>query len=474
MYERFIARAGLRRLFLVLAVIGVGASAGAGRAVAAEWPNDQRYVLVERPPIGFYPPPTAVAEDADGALLVLLYWPVIRVSDGSVMEWPRTRLVRIAPDGTRSFVRPIGELEPGSSDMRINVDDEILPLPEGSILFSRVNAIDRRRPDGSIVRFAGTGRYSEVSSGDGGPATAADIGLVHGLSRFADGSVVFADRSRIRRVAPDGIITTLAGSDELGFGGDGGPATAARLSSPSDVLETGDGGFLIADTYNGRVRRVSPTGVISTEITGLRGPQYLDQLPDGTLLVGESHRIRQVSASGAMHTVFRVPEGRGNRLGDFAGRHGETIEAMGVTQEGGIAVIVSGPGLRAHYLAPSHTRRVLVALRDARASQGRVEVTVDATARGTLQLQVRRRGHVIATAARHIAAGRQVIAATGDFAAAYHDVRVTLRAKRGGSHRDRVRLFTSETLPTQLVAPELGSDVRACKRLDRRRIDCES
>ena len=168
-----------------------------------------------------------------------------------------------------------------------------------------------------------------------------------------------------------------------------------------------------------------------------------------------------------------MPEGRANRLGDFAGRHGETIEAFGVTQEGGIAVIVSGPGLRAYYLAPSHTQRALVALRDARTSQRRVKVTVNATTRGSLQLQVRRRGRVIATATRRVGAGRQVIAAPGPFAAAYHDVQVTLRGKRGGSHHDRVRLFTSETLPTRLVS-RLGDDVRACERLDRRRIDCES
>ena len=83
-----------------------------------------------------------------------------------------------------------------------------MPLPDGSILFSRWNAIDRRLPDGSIVRFAGTGRYSETTSGDGGPATAADIGTHSGfLTRFPDGSIVFGDGDgrRVRRVAPDGI-----------------------------------------------------------------------------------------------------------------------------------------------------------------------------------------------------------------------------------------------------------------------------
>jgi hypothetical protein len=183
------------------------------------------------------------------------------------------------------------------------------------------------------------------------------------------------------------------------------------LFGPSDVLPTADGGFLIADTYNGRVRRVGPDGVISTvagtdksdinesfgdggpaTAAGLALPQHLARLPDGTLLIAETRRIRQVSADGTIRTVFQVPVEPANRWGDFAGRFGATIEAMDVTEEGGIAVILDGDLLRAYYLAPPQTRRTLVGLRDARASHRRVKVTVDATRRGSLRLQVRRHG----------------------------------------------------------------------------------
>ena len=104
-----------------------------------------------------------------------------------------------------------------------------------------------------------------------------------------------------------------------------------------DVLATEDGGFLIADAYNGRVRRVGPDGVISTvagsgvkdptsgatdyssgdggpaTAAGLRWPQHVGRLPDGTLLVAEPQRIRQVSADGTIDTIFQVPEARANR-----------------------------------------------------------------------------------------------------------------------------------------------------------------
>jgi hypothetical protein len=483
---------GVRLLFVAFLLIGANAAV-VSRASAAEWPAERQFVLVE-PPLTLHSSPRWVAETADGSLLVLLNGPVVRTyEDGSTEAWPRTRLVRIAPDGSRVFVPPFGRLEPGSSDTRANVYDEILPLPDGSILFTRYNAIDRRRPNGSIVRFAGTGRYTEDSSGDGGPATAADIPFAQGLARFSDGSIVFAQGFRVRRVASDGIITTIAGTGERGVGGDGdgGPATAARLRSPSDVLPTEDGGYLIADAFDGRVRRVSAHGVISTvagtdksdifesfgdggpaTAAGLALPEHLARLPDGSLLIGEPQRIRQVSPDGTIGTIFRVPAMSATRTGDFAGRYGHSIEAMEVTDEGGIAVIVSGRTLRALYLAPADTERLLVALRDARASQRRVRVTVDATRGGTLGLQLRRRGRVVADATRHVPAGRRVIAVSGHFARAYHDVRVTLRADRGGRDRDRVRLFTSQTLPERLVIPRVREYGAACKRIDRRRIDC--
>jgi hypothetical protein len=113
-------------------------------------------------------------------------------------------------------------------------------------------------------------------------------------------------------------------------------------------------------------------------------------------------------------------------------------------------------------------------VRDARASQRRVAVTVDTTTRGRLRLQVRRRGKVIAGAIRRVRSGRHVIGVGRRFASAYYEVRVTLRADRAGGYRDRMRLFTSATLPERLVIPALGDDVRACKRLDSRRIDCEA
>src|SRR5690606_14489265 len=81
-----------------------------------------------------------------------------------------------------------------------------------------------------------------------------------------DGGFLLAENEthRIRRVGPDGLITTVAGTGAAGFSGDGGPATAAQLNTPRAVAVTDDGGFLIADEINDRIRRVAPDGTIST------------------------------------------------------------------------------------------------------------------------------------------------------------------------------------------------------------------
>jgi hypothetical protein len=486
------------RLFLVAFLLTCAGGASGSPASADEWPLDQQFPLVSPSPrLHFFPPPSSVAEDSGGALFVLVYWPVVQTSKRSESEWPHTSLVRIAPDGSRKFVKPFGApaVPPrGTTDIE-QVDDEILPLHDGSILFTRRNVIDRLRKNGSIVRFAGTGRYSETSSGDGGQATAADIGTPHGLARFPDGSVVFSERNRIRRVAADGKISTIAGTGEWGYSGDGGPATAAQLRGPNDVLPEKDGGFLIADTYNNRVRRVSPEGVISTvagnggpdpfgsadpfegtgdggpaTAAGLALPAHLGRLPDGSLVIGEYRDIRRVAPDGTISTIFHAQKTYGDRVGDFAGRYGSNIEAMEATREGGIAVIVSGSLLRALYLAPPHTQRTMVALRGASVSGRRVKMTVDATSGGVLQLEVRRRGKLVARASRRVAAGRSTIGAGGRFAAADHEVTVRLRTAGGGGYADRIHVFTADTLPKRLVSVAASS---RCERIDKRRIDCE-
>lgn len=119
-------------------------------------------------------------------------------------------------------------------------------------------------PGGTITTLAGngTGGYS----GDGGPAVAASLNGPKGVAVDAAGNLYIADtgNGRIRKVTPAGSITTVAGNGQAAYSGDGGPATAASLNAPKGLAVDAAGSLYIADTDNFRVRKVSPGGTITT------------------------------------------------------------------------------------------------------------------------------------------------------------------------------------------------------------------
>jgi sugar lactone lactonase YvrE len=177
---------------------------------------------------------------------------------------------------------------------------------------------------GVITRVAGTGVAG--FSGDNGPATAARLNTPRGAALDADGNLYIADsgNNRIRRVdAATGTITTVAGTGVAGFSGDAGPASAARLWSPRDVVIDGSGNLFIADSRNNRVRRIdAATGIISTvagtgvfgagadgilaTASDLREPVGLAVDAAGHLYLAErsGHRVRRVdAATGFITTV---------------------------------------------------------------------------------------------------------------------------------------------------------------------------
>lgn len=183
--------------------------------------------------------------------------------------------------------------------------------------------IRRVNPEGVITTVLGTGVAG--FSGDGGPGTQAQIYWPHSVAVDPTGSAVFvADTAnhRIRRLdLATGTVSTVAGSGQAGFGGDGGPATAALLRGPKAVLAGLGGEIFIADTANDRVRRVDPSGTITTVagtgaagFSGDGGPATSAQLyapralaldPAGNLHVADDNndRIRKIDGAGVITTV---------------------------------------------------------------------------------------------------------------------------------------------------------------------------
>jgi sugar lactone lactonase YvrE len=129
-------------------------------------------------------------------------------------------------------------------------------------------------PNGIVTTIAGTGAPGH--SGDGGPATSAQIASALGLALDSAGNLYIADpdSSTVRKVASDGTIATVAGqSYSRGNSGDGGPARSALLAAPQGLAVDSAGNLFIADEGNGNVRMVSPDGAIQT-IAGTGTPGY--------------------------------------------------------------------------------------------------------------------------------------------------------------------------------------------------------
>ena len=192
---------------------------------------------------------------------------------------------------------------------------------------------------GVITTVAGTGKLGY--SGDGGPATEATLYEPYSLAIDSDGSIYIVDRLNavVRKVDADGIITTVAGTGEPGYSGDGGPGHEARMREPNDCFLDGRGGLLIADIQNQRVRRLDiASGIIATFAGNGEKERGGDGLPATEASI---FGARAVCMDGAGNTYIAEREGNGVRvvgpdgiMGTIAGANAE----LGYTGDGGPAI----------------------------------------------------------------------------------------------------------------------------------------
>ena len=222
--------------------------------------------------------------------------------------------------------------------------------PDGALYVCEVDTERVRRidmEDGTISTVAGTGKAGY--SGDGGPATNADLNDPYEVRFDTDGNMYFVEmlNAIVRRVdAATGQISTIAGTGERGFSGDGGPALRAMFNRPHSIALDGKGSLYIADIGNHRIRRVDlATGIVTTFAgTGEREPT-----PDGAPVVGtplNGPRALAFAPGGDMYIALREGNAvyrldmRAKRLHHVAGT-GE----KGYTGDGGPAksATLAGP-----------------------------------------------------------------------------------------------------------------------------------
>ncbi|MFN0104513.1 MAG: BACON domain-containing protein, partial [Bryobacteraceae bacterium] len=216
--------------------------------------------------------------------------------------------------------------------------------------------------DGKIINVAGNGNAG--FSGDGGAALSASLNLPQQVVLDRAGNLYISDRGnhRVRRVTPAGVISTFAGNGQARYAGDGGPAISASLNTPRGLAFDAAGNLYIADAGNGRVRRVSPAGVISTVAGGgfrpgaaadsfpaleaqFGTPLGVATAPDGSIFVsdGQTDRIVRIAPSG----ILSIVAGGGSR--GFSGDGGLSTRAslnspygLALDPEGNLLIADSG------------------------------------------------------------------------------------------------------------------------------------
>ncbi len=217
------------------------------------------------------------------------------------------RIRKVAADGTISTIAGTGSLSSTGDNgpavsAAIAQPSDVTVDGNGNVYFatsgSRVRKIST---NGTISTVAGNGTFGY--SGNGGPATSAELDLPQGIAVDVNGDLYIADSSNnvIRKVTPDGLIATIAGTGTPGFSGDGGPATAAQLQYPRKLALDAVGNLYIADYSNSRIRKVGLDGTISTFST-LSGPYAVATDESGNVLVS------------SLSQIFRLPPGGGSSV----------------------------------------------------------------------------------------------------------------------------------------------------------------
>ena len=199
--------------------------------------------------------------------------------------------------------------------------------------------IREAQPGGNLFTIAGNGNASYF--GDGSPATKGSVNQPEGVAVDLLGNVYVADTldHAVRKVTPDGVITTLAGNGNPGYSGDGGPASVAHLNQPRGVAVDADGNVYVADTGNAQVRKIDPLGTITTVDTGgaLSDPRGIAVDRAGNLYIADTGNrlVRRVSPGALVTTIA------GNGTCCYSGDGGLALDAQ-LNQPWGIAVDATG------------------------------------------------------------------------------------------------------------------------------------
>ncbi len=200
-----------------------------------------------------------------------------------ISDTANNRIRKVTPDGTITTVAGIGASAPGltgdngqATNAQLNQPRAIIFDPAGNLYIadSGDNRLRKVGTDGIITTIAGNG--TPGNAGDGGQAINAQLNNPYGLARDPAGNLYIGDanNSKVRRVDPSGVITTYAGTGAAGSNGDGGPAAGATLRQPYALAADAAGNIYVSDVASHAIRKIDRTSGIITTFAGTGAPSF--------------------------------------------------------------------------------------------------------------------------------------------------------------------------------------------------------
>ena len=216
----------------------------------------------------------------------------------------------------------------------------------GNVYASTGQYVRKVTSDGKVSTMAGSGA-ARYFGGDNGPANAARMNGPSGVAVDDMGNWYVADAGnhRIRKITPAGIISTIAGTGDPGSSGDGGLASQAQLNSPRSVAIDAQHNLYIADSGNNRVRRITPAGSIFSVTTDVNDPEYVTVDRDGSVYIADAgnNRVVKVTSSGVPSVISQVLKPAGLAV-DSSGNVfvSEVTRISKITPAGAVSTVIDG------------------------------------------------------------------------------------------------------------------------------------
>jgi serine/threonine-protein kinase len=282
--------------------------------------------------------PGGVAVDGEGSIIIA--------------DEFNNRVRKVTPDGTVSTLAGSGSrgfADGAGAAAQFHMPIGVAVDGEGSIIIADRNnhRVCKLTPDGTVSTLAGSGSAGFAD----GAGAAAQFRYPGGVAVDGEGSIIIADECNhcVRKITPDGTVSTLAGSGSAGFAD--GAGAAAQFNGPFGVAVDGDGSFIITDSNNRRVRKVTPDGTVST-LAGSGSEGFADGAGaatqfsylrgvavdgEGSIIIADwgNKRVRKITPDGTVSTLAGSGS-RGSADGAGAAAQFNRPYAFAVDGEGSI------------------------------------------------------------------------------------------------------------------------------------------